>query len=117
MKQSNHALNHKLLSLGLLILSLCIFLSGCGVRHNHENAQRAIEHHCEDEWQIVTPPALAITPEPVRPWFKHRRNEYIIPAPFGTPGFVPQRAVKEQTEDDSCEAIFAYVTRDISFNK
>ena len=106
------ALSLVLLILCILILSLCVFLPGCGRQRNRVyTVPRINEHSCEDEIIPVTPPALIVTPSPrVRPWFPRRRETAVpvVPVEPGDALVVPQ--IKR--EPDAAEVIFAYASID-----
>ena len=124
MKQSNLALSLVLLTLGILILTLCVSLSGCekyrtrdydNDHHNgiheyyNEHNNDIYEHHCGDEITTVSPPALSVTPRTVRPRFRFRPEPPVYPVPIVPPLVAPETSALFNAD---VEIISAYATFD-----
>ena len=145
MNKSNLALNLVLLTLGILILTVAVFLPGCGRHRNHVYTHPAAPHHNFDgddylhldgenylltpetstRSSAVTPPALSVTPDPLWPWLQRRSRQVesvpvvpVVPVHEVSTLMLPNRVIDDiETEDDSCEAVFAYASADIALNK
>ena len=119
------AISIVLLILGVLVLTMCLALSGCGVRRSRVYTAPRIEHRCEDEiLTSATPPALHVSPRVDNPWWKYRRKVFRDPVPVipveplrpAEPGgadlYVPQSCIPPSLDDSEAEAVFAYASND-----
>ena len=121
MNKPNLALNIVLVILGLLILALCIGLTGCNKGRRVEYTPPRFDHHCHcEEYEVVSPPALRVvpidpsatpTPTPTsEPWYR-RRNRVYVPVPINPPGVIPFE--QSSVGDFDAEVVTAYTTYDI----
>ena len=117
--------NHVLAMLGILLLTLCFFLSGCeNPQYRNYSISRSYERrYNEDDEErpiTITPPALIVTPTPfvtakpfVRPWSSNHRVHTdpipVIPVEPGDHLSIAPQCVKDF---DNTDAIFAYATID-----
>ena len=80
MDDSKWILRLTIMSFIILLILLSFVLVGC-IRRSREVKPPIIEHHIQDEIITTTPPALSVTPEPIKPWFWHSHQEYVPVVP------------------------------------